>query len=61
MEEKSIYTEEELMQCSKEFLCATVLRQEKQAELWFARYIELQKEFNQFMTNEIKEKEKLLK
>tara|TARA_R100001530_G_C4251183_1_gene137876 strand:- start:207 stop:392 length:186 start_codon:yes stop_codon:yes gene_type:complete len=61
MENKSIFTEEELMQCSKEFLCATVLRQEKQAEHWFAKYIELQKEFNQFMSNEINNKEKLLK
>jgi len=49
------------MQCSKEFLCATVLRQEKQADYWFKKYIELQKEFNQFISNEINNKEKLLK
>ncbi len=61
MKEKSIYTEEELMQCSKDFLCATVLRQEKQADYWFKKYIELQKEFNQFIAKEIKEREKLLK
>ena len=35
MKNKSIYTEEELMQLSKEFLVSTILRLEQDKNYWF--------------------------
>jgi len=35
MKNKSIYTEEELMQLSKEFLISTILRLEQDKNYWF--------------------------
>ena len=35
MKKKSIYTEEELMQLSKEFLISTILRLEQDKNYWF--------------------------
>ena len=41
MKKKTIYTEEELMQLSKEFLVSTILRLEEQRNYWVDRSFEI--------------------
>ena len=41
MKKKSIYTEKELMQLSKEFLVSTILRLEEQRNYWVDRSFEI--------------------
>ena len=41
MKKKTIYTEEELMQLSKEFLVSTILRLEEQKNFWLDRSFEI--------------------
>ena len=41
MKKKSIYTEKELMQLSKEFLVSTILRLEEQRDYWVERSFEI--------------------